>query len=175
MAKKITIYTILALAIGISLGYFLGYDIGWEKALSQHAIDETAHDDSMYTNHMQHEQMEATTPVPSVDLVIHKDPKGGYNAQIILTNMVFSPENVSGDHVPGQGHAHIYVNGIKINRVYGEWYYLGELEPGIHEVSVRLSTNNHKELVQDGKIITDIETIEVAEQENSMNNMQMEK
>lgn len=43
----------------------------------------------------------------------------------------------------GEGHAHIYIDDVKIGRVYGEWYHLAtanlNLSPGSHVVRVDLN------------------------------------
>ena len=99
---------------------------------------------------------------PTVDLVLHKDPKGGYNAEIKTTNFSFAPERASTEHVFGEGHAHIYVDGVKINRVYGNWYHLASLgESGTHEVRVELSANSHAAYMNNGVKIEDSETVVV--------------
>ena len=98
---------------------------------------------------------------PTVDLIVTEDPKAGYNLQILTENFEFAPERASTDHIEGQGHAHVYVDDVKINRVYGEWYHIPSLEPGEHQIKVTLSTNNHKDISVDGKMVVDIETIMV--------------
>lgn len=153
--KKSVILVILAILVGGMGGYSIGFDIGFEKGFSDHP-----HGEEDANMHM-HEKTEAPDPKPEVDLIIHKDPMGGYNAQVILTNFKFAPENVSKENINGQGHAHIYNNDIKINRIYGEWYNLGKLPKGENEISVSLSTNNHKELTNNGELIVDSETIVV--------------
>ncbi|WP_170169216.1 hypothetical protein [Mesobacillus subterraneus] len=35
------------------------------------------------------------------------------------------------------------MNGKKVNRLYGNYYHLGELEKGIYEIKVTLNANNH--------------------------------
>ena len=61
----------------------------------------------------------------------------------------------------GEGHAHIYVNGEKINRIYGNWYHIQELPKGQNMVTVKLSTNDHGEIVFDGESISDTEVVNV--------------
>ena len=56
---------------------------------------------------------------------------------------IFTPENASGENVMGEGHAHIYVDGVKLGRVYSNWYHLGGLSSGTREVKVNLNTNDH--------------------------------
>lgn len=101
--------------------------------------------------------------VPTVDAIIHEDPKGGYNVQIVTTNFTFAPERASTEHVFGEGHAHIYVDGVKINRVYGEWYHLASLgNAGEHTIKVELSANDHSTYAHNGVKIEDTETVMTA-------------
>lgn len=106
----------------------------------------------------QHDHIMLTGPadsIPSIELTAHKDPKSGWNLQVVTENYRFAPEHASTDHVDGEGHSHLYVDGKKITRLYGEWYYLGSLEPGTHTVRVDLTSNNHSTLMYDGKEIAD--------------------
>jgi hypothetical protein len=98
-------------------------------------------------------------PTPGVDLQVHEDPKSGWNVQMTTTDFLWAPENASTAPVMGEGHAHLYVNGEKVARVYGEWYYLGALEEGTHEVRVTLNANNHSDYAKDGEVIEDTATI----------------
>jgi len=104
----------------------------------------------------QHDIVEVApgTPVPTLDFDITKDPVSGYNVHLTTTNFTFVPANASTEHVAGEGHAHIYVDGVKINRVYGDWYHLGTLgAPGEHEVRVELSANDHSTYAVNGEEI----------------------
>ena len=104
--------------------------------------------------------VEVTGPVPSINLVVHKDPKVGYNLEIITTNYTFAPQNASTEHIDGEGHSHLYVDGEKITRVYGNWYYLKAFtEPGEHTIRVELSANDHRAYASGGVRIDDTEHI----------------
>lgn len=107
------------------------------------------------------EEVPQGSPVPTVALEVLEDPKGGWNAKITTTNFRFAPENVSTEHILGEGHAHIYVDGVKINRMYGPWYHLGNLSEGSREVRVELSANNHNAYAVNGERIEDIVTVVV--------------
>lgn len=100
--------------------------------------------------------------VPMVDFSLEQDPAGGWNVQITTENFEFTPENVNKENVLGEGHAHIYIDGEKIARVYGSWYHIANVEPGDREVRVTLNANNHAEYSFEGEIIqaTKIVTIE---------------
>ena len=90
-----------------------------------------------------------TTPTLSAQLV--KDPTSGWNLQIETTNFRFAPENASTAHVTGEGHAHVYVNGAKIARIYADWYHIDHLPTGDVMVEVALNSNDHRELVVGAK------------------------
>ncbi len=155
MTQKLII-VVLALAVGFAGGMLLGKD-KTTKSSEPKMADE---------GHMAHAMLFEVPEgivAPTVDLVIHKDPKAGYNAQIVTTNFRFAPEKASTEPQVGEGHAHIYVDGRKINRVYGEWYHLGDIgEVGEHEIHVELSANDHSSYAQNGEVIEDTEVVEVA-------------
>ena len=98
-------------------------------------------------------------PVPTIDIDIAEDPLEGWNLRIHTTNFRIVPENVSTTHVDGEGHMHLYIDGTKVSRIYGEWHHIGVLEPGEHEVRVELSSNNHSTLAVGGEIIDATATI----------------
>ena len=88
--------------------------------------------------------IEAVTTMP-VALKVTADQISGANVQILTEGFTFAPGNVNGAHVEGEGHAHIYVDDVKISRVYTPWYHLGSLTPGEHEIRVTLNANSHQE------------------------------
>jgi hypothetical protein len=100
-------------------------------------------------------------PTPEVDLTVHPDPKMGWNVQMSTGSFRWAPENASTGPVMGEGHAHLYVDGHKLARVYGEWFYLGALEAGEHQVRVTLNANNHSDYAKDGVVIEDVVTVTV--------------
>ena len=67
------------------------------------------------------------------------------NLKITTTGFTFAPENASGEHVPGEGHAHVYVDGVKDNRVYGNYYHLSGLDPGERAIRITLNANSHEQ------------------------------
>lgn len=91
--------------------------------------------------------------VPTIEIDIAEDPVEGWNLRIRTTDFRIVPENVSTSHVDGEGHMHLYIDGTKISRIYGEWHHIGALEPGEHEVRVELSSNDHSSLAVGGEII----------------------
>ncbi len=104
-------------------------------------------------DHSATREVAADGAVPTVSLEVTPDPSSGWNVQVTLGNFHLAPERASTEHVEGEGHMHIYVDGVKINRLYGLWYHLGNLEPGEREVRVELSANDHATLTHNGNPI----------------------
>lgn len=100
-------------------------------------------------------------PVPEVDLMVSKDPINGWNLKVELNNFTLTPENVNQANQPNEGHAHLYVNGEKISRIYSNWYHLPSLPSGTNEVRVALNSNSHQSLMYQGKMIEDTEVVVV--------------
>lgn len=92
-------------------------------------------------------------PVPTVTLNLQPDAKQGWNLNVVVTNFQFAPERVNQTSTLTEGHAHLYVNGKKVARLYGSWYYLESLAPGKNTITVTLNTNQHEDLVYQGKVI----------------------
>lgn len=110
-------------------------------------------------DHM-HTTIESEVPI-SVDIDADVEPEGGVNVYIMTEGWRWAPENVNTEHVPGEGHAHIYVDGEKINRVYGPYHYLGDLESGEHDIRVTLNANTHNDLTIDGVLVEASQTVTV--------------
>jgi hypothetical protein len=88
---------------------------------------------------------------PTIDANIFKDPESGWNLHVVTTNFIFNAAAAGHDNVEGEGHAHIYVNGDKLGRLYGDWYHIGGLSPGQHDVKVSLNANDHSALHRNGE------------------------
>ncbi len=87
---------------------------------------------------------------PRLALAAAKDPVAGWNLNILTEHFEFSPQNASGPHVEGEGHAHVYVNGQKLGRYYGNWVHLDNLPTGRVVVDVTLNANDHRPLAVGG-------------------------
>lgn len=88
---------------------------------------------------------------PYVDLQLIPLADGSYNVRVQTLNFVFTPQHVDMAPLPGEGHAHLYIDGVKIARVYGEWYHLAALPEGAEVVSVTLYANDHSAFTVDGE------------------------
>ncbi len=96
---------------------------------------------------------------PSFEVQVLRDPVAGWNI-LIVTDLRFAPENVSTHHVEGEGHAHVYVDGVKVSRIYGMWHHLDDLGPGEHEIRVELSNNDHSPITTGEHVLEQVFTIE---------------
>jgi hypothetical protein len=100
-------------------------------------------------------------PIPTVNLVVRPDAMRGWNLELRTTNFTFAPERVNTKGTTTEGHAHLYLNGKKLSRLYGSWHHLAELPPGHHKLTVTLNTNTHEELTVNGKRIEGSTIIQV--------------
>ena len=92
---------------------------------------------------------------PTVSLKVTKDELQGWNIHLNTSNFKFTPQKFGKPHVVGEGHAHLYLDGEKVARVYGSWYHLSRLMAGTHTLKVTLNANTHDEYLYDGNIISD--------------------
>ena len=89
----------------------------------------------------------AQEAAPQATLKLQKDPTGGFNVHVVTTNFMWRPEMASMQHVPGEGHAHVYLDGRKIMRIYNEWFHLNTYQfstkPGEQLLSIEFVGNDH--------------------------------
>jgi hypothetical protein len=90
---------------------------------------------------------------PTIQLKIEPDMMDGWNLQIQTQNFKFTPENVGKHSMDAEGHAHLYINGQKIARIYSNWYHLEGLPSGKHIIRITLNTNHHGTFTWNGKNI----------------------
>ncbi|WP_291322811.1 hypothetical protein [Desulfonatronospira sp.] len=103
----------------------------------------------------EHYTVPANEPGPSLSLVIHEDPVAGWNLQLVTENFTFAPYHAGLNHIPGEGHAHLYVNDVKAGRILGPWHHLDGLTSEHNTVRVVLSTNDHRYYQAGGEIVED--------------------
>jgi len=93
---------------------------------------------------------------------VRQDYSGSWYVRIDTEHFTFAPEKVGLDETNyNEGHAHLYLNGKRMNRMYGQYYNLGELKKGTYNILVTLNANNHGLYTYEGKPIIFEETIEV--------------
>ncbi len=116
---------------------------------------------------------------PTIALDVQPDPHGGYLVRVDAIGFRFSSVAPAGDHamhsgsamdnaapvdaapVPtGEGHAHLYVDGRKVGRMYAPVHHL-DLPSGTHRIAVALSTPDHRMYASGGQVIVAEQTVDV--------------
>lgn len=98
-------------------------------------------------------RVEDGEPAPEISLNV--TPKGaGWQVEIEARDFTFSKEFLGLYHVPGMGHAHLYVGGLKLGRLFSSTGQIGALPKGRHEVRVTLNTNDHRAYVVGDEPVT---------------------
>ncbi len=121
---------------------------------------------------MQHEGMEETEgmedmatdstammtehgmPPPSIEMDVTPTDGGGWRVELMTENFTFDEEQDPPVHVPGHGHGHLYIDGLKIGRMYAPVAEFGRLPPGRYTVSVSLNTNTHLPYTNDDGVVS---------------------
>ncbi len=87
----------------------------------------------------------ASEPVPFVRVHMQADSMDGFNLYLETRNFRFAPELVDTVNVTNAGHAHLYLNGEKVARMYSPWHHVSakSLRDGINRLEVELSANDH--------------------------------
>ena len=100
---------------------------------------------------MQHRMLDIqAVGAPQIAIAVEKDRMSGWNVIVSTNNFSFTPELVNSKNIDNTGHAHLYVDGEKIARLYAPYFHIPHLPVGAHEVSVNLSSNDHSYYAVDG-------------------------
>ncbi|MEH6710102.1 MAG: hypothetical protein V7733_02735 [Paraglaciecola polaris] len=92
------------------------------------------------------------TPIPKIELSAYRDPLDGVNIHVEIDNYLLNAPNLAvntpDNKVGGilQGHAHVFVNGIKRQRLYGKDVHIPQswLEAGVNQVAISLNSHQHE-------------------------------
>lgn len=99
--------------------------------------------------------------VPTITIELTEDANSGWNMHLLTEHIEFAPERAGTEHYPGEGHAHLYIDGKMIARVYGKWFHIPQLAPGRHQITVTLNSNDHNTYAVNGRVISDTAIVEV--------------
>lgn len=101
-------------------------------------------------------------PAPAISVRTEPMPdNGGWRIFVDAEEFSFAEHLTDTDHIPGVGHGHLYVGGLKIKRLYGPVAEIGPLPSGRHTVRVTLNTNDHRAYVVGDEPVTAQATIVV--------------
>ncbi|WP_345196369.1 hypothetical protein [Kistimonas scapharcae] len=123
--------------------------------------------DGMHSSHAQHggdrtcchhEEMVALpegVKVPELSLLLFRDAVTGFNLHLNIRNFELeSPEYAAVRHEElAQGHAHLFINGKKVKRLYGPYEHLpgNYFTTGENEIKVTLNSHDHASLTVNEK------------------------
>jgi hypothetical protein len=139
------------LPVGLVLGGLAGFLLAAAYGITLDGHDHaTGHGAAAQGGHaMAHDELLSLPDgrdAPMLAISVTADPVSGWNLHIETANFRFAPEHAGQAHVPGEGHAHVYVNDAKIARQYGPWLHIAELPPGRNVIAVTLNANDHRAL-----------------------------
>ena len=130
-------------------GHSAEHEVGQSTQTAEH--DHSQHDHSQL--------IDVTGPAPTLEIEMIPDSMAGWNLHLKVSNFSFSGDHAGQSNVEGEGHAHLHVNGSKITRIYGDWFYIESLPEGTSVIEVGLYSNDHMGLSVDGQPI--IQTVTV--------------
>ena len=93
--------------------------------------------------------VEAGQDLPSIALDMIQQRNGTWEVVLETTDFTFDPDTPEPVHQAGHGHAHLYINGLKVLRMHEGRAVIGALPQGNHLVRVALNTNDHRPYVDD--------------------------
>lgn len=102
---------------------------------------------------MNHEMLSGLQADPSPQIQL--STTGGFNTDgshvvVSAENFIFTLIEDSAAHVANEGHAHVYLNGLKLGRIFEPSFALGPVLEGSYDLKVSLNSNNHRPYINDG-------------------------
>ena len=160
--KELIMVMVLSLFLGAG-GFALGAITSGSDSDSNESHAEMKKDGHSHGGHEMF--MVSAEEAPTLKLMVMEDKKSGYNVKLVTENFTFAPDSVNGENVVGEGHAHLYVDGEKVGRLYGpDFHYDGNFE-GTKTFRATLNANMHGEYAVDGVVIED--AVEVTHDSNA--------
>ena len=94
----------------------------------------------------------ANIPIPKIEVSVFKDRTDGVNIHVAVEyyrlNAPDKAVDVESETEDGvlQGHAHVFVNGSKVRRLYGNDMHIPKdwLVDGVNQIAVSLNSHNHE-------------------------------
>ena len=98
-----------------------------------------------------------TASRPGIGLSIQKDNFGGLDLYVVVENFMMGPPTKTWPRQKRvvQGHAQLYINGVKVSRIYSPWFHIKSnyLSNNINDILVILNDHYHNHWILDGKVI----------------------
>ncbi|MEO0914921.1 MAG: hypothetical protein AAFY59_18390, partial [Pseudomonadota bacterium] len=92
---------------------------------------------------------------PTLALAAAPDTMSGYNLHLMTENFTFSPAKTGTETEAVEGHAHLYINDVKVGRVYSNWVHIPAdwLGADMNAVRVTLNDNMHNDWAVGDKMV----------------------
>lgn len=137
---------LLLFIIGLAFGGAGGFLAAGGMGASSH--DHAGHSDSG------HDHSNATPwngPEPQLSMLLARDGDA-LDLTLMIPEFTFTPLEVNKQPVQGTGHAHVYIDGVKVARAYSPYMHLEHVPSGAI-VRVSFHANDHSLWTVDGKPI----------------------
>ena len=110
---------------------------------------------------MQHKHSPKNLPTaaltPQLIISISEDDMSGFNLHLQTSNFQLESPHQAGNSPNNivEGHGHLYINGTKIQRVYGQDVHIPgkHINEGVNQISITLNGHDHSAWRKDGKEI----------------------
>lgn len=141
---------VIGLFFGAGFGFLAAAALGVTLDGHDHA-DPAQH--AATDPHAAHAAHETPLDLPAADaptLAVTLHPESGaVGLELTVTDFAFAPQHANGAHVPGEGHAHVYADGVKLGRIYAPWSHWA-VPDGARKITVALYANDHRPLTVAG-------------------------
>ncbi len=103
-------------------------------------------------------KIDADKPYPSINLKVIKDKIDGYNIFIDLKNFNLNPSEIGGENISNSGYLQLFINDIKITRIYSEWVHVPQRFFNLEENFIKITIHSylHDQFTIKGKPIEHI-------------------
>ena len=112
-------------------------------------------------------EVPAEVATPSLSLSVSRDWMAGLNLELHVADYELRPPpsgldmaalmqpSINTETGLAEGHAHLYINGLKVQRIYGPNVHLPEalFKPGLNQINVSINNHGHMYWTADGRQI----------------------
>lgn len=110
-------------------------------------------------------EIPANVQTPSLSLAVSRDWMSGLNLRVHTANYIMTPPpsglsmieamkpSINAETGFAEGHAHLYINGTKVQRIYGHDLHLSEalFKPGLNQINVTINNHGHMYWTAEGR------------------------
>ena len=108
---------------------------------------------------MNHSRSRGVSVTPSPKLSVSAPngvSKSGFDIKLEVEDFSFVLAPNDAQHIPNEGHAHVYLNGLKLGRLYNSAFTLGAVPANEYELRVTLNSNDHRPYLTEGSAVQEV-------------------